>query len=165
MFSHRIFFLTILSGYFFFSNLIFSNTILEHPDEHVLNNTSSLTIHTTNPQPLIITSCFAGNEPRPLSSTTASYTITSDAHKTCKISAFLNNRMPQNTSLAIQLAAPSGAQSTGMIMLSTIPQNLVLHIPPHTNATLPITYLFSTKCQAGILPLTTKMVTFTLDTE
>lgn len=147
MFYRKKFILLLLSTHFFL------NTSFSHE-----------AISITNPSPMIMMHALAGREPEPITSQGASYSISS-SNKISKISAFLNDPMPPHTTLSIQMSAPHGAQSLGRVILSTTPQDLVVHIQENTTATLPFFYIFSSTTKAGTLPLATKIVTFTLSNE
>lgn len=74
----------------------------------------------------------------------------------------LDAPMPPSTSLLVALAAPGGASSVGPVDLAVTPQTLVRMLPVGTFSGLPITYEFRAVVEAGVVPLTSRTVTFTV---
>jgi hypothetical protein len=74
----------------------------------------------------------------------------------------LDAPMPSNTALRITLAAPGGATSVGPVDLAMTPQTLVRALPLGTFSGLSITYEFRAVVEAGVVPTTSRTVTFTV---
>jgi len=111
--------------------------------------------------PLTITSATAGAQPNAVTgSTVFSTVITFTGQK--RVSAQLNTNMPANTTITVKLTAPSGGTSLGNVTLDTTPRDVVIAATPvfFTNVTL--FYTFSGTVAAGVMPITTRTVTYTL---
>lgn len=79
-----------------------------------------------------------------------------------KVVAFLDADMPQHTSLQVSLTAPKGARTLGMQTLSATPVDLVLEVSMVGASGLPMNYTFKSNPKAGVVPDTTRIVTYTL---
>ncbi len=121
--------------------------------------TDSITISGT-PGHLNINSANAGQAPYTVSDSSTVYSLVVDG--TRKITGHLDNNLPSHTTLMVNLAAPSGASSLGAISLSTLANDLVTDIPTGSYSNLSINYQFSATPLAGVLPITSRTVTFTI---
>lgn len=79
-----------------------------------------------------------------------------------KISAYLDSNMPKGTSLAVYLGPPQGARTMGAQMLSTIPVDLVVEISQVEGTGLPMKYCLKGSAKGGVIPSTTRTITYTL---
>ena len=79
-----------------------------------------------------------------------------------KVIAFLDADMPSGTSLQVNLTPPSGARTLGTQTLSSTPIDLVIEVSEVGASGLPMVYTFSAKAQAGVVPNTTRIVTYIL---
>jgi len=70
--------------------------------------------------------------------------------------------MPPNTTILVRVTAPSGGTSLGNVMLDTTPRDVVIAATPVFFTNVTIFYTFSGTVAAGVLPVTTRTVTFTL---
>jgi hypothetical protein len=84
--------------------------------------------------------------------------VTNSAGK--KITGSIDTAMPANTTLEINLAAPTGATSLGDVELSPAPADLVTDIPVISESGLTITYTLT--AAIGALPVGTDDRTVTL---
>ena len=98
-----------------------------------------------------------------LSSANASgtYAITSNQTNR-KITARINSDMPSYTSLSVQLAAPAGATSTGVVTLGTTDQDVVTGVSNVNESGLSISYQMTASVEAGVVPAGNKTVTYTI---
>jgi hypothetical protein len=113
---------------------------------------ATITAFTTsgNPSAFIINTAIPGMQPTDEVNATTTYSIsTNESNK--KITGMLNNNMPANTYLKIRLAAPSGATSTGDVILTTRPADLVTGITKIAESGKIITYTFSSTVAAGMI--------------
>lgn len=116
-----------------------------------------------NPGMLRISSAIAGSEPASVSNATTTYTVTTPSpNATYKITAQLNANMPVGVTLTATLAAPSRATSVGAVDLDVTARDVVTGIPKRTNATQGITYALAAVVAAGVVPTSTRTVTFTV---
>ena len=116
-----------------------------------------------NPAKLQITSAIAGSQPTSVSDATRTYTVvTASPNRTYRITAQLNTNMPAGVTLTATLAAPPSATSVGAVALDVTARNVVTGIPRNTNATRSITYQLSATVAAGVIPASTRTVTFTI---
>lgn len=95
------------------------------------------------------------------SSTGITYSITTN-ERNKKITGSIDTTMPANTTLSVNLAAPSTAVSAGNVNLSTTAADLVTSISTLVSAGLPLTYTFSATPSAGTISSFTRTVTFTV---
>jgi hypothetical protein len=79
-----------------------------------------------------------------------------------KLVARLSSPMPPNTTLKVQLAAPTGAVSAGQVTLTASDQTLVTGIGMVNQAGLDITFTLSATVRAPLTNAGTKTLTLTL---
>jgi hypothetical protein len=79
-----------------------------------------------------------------------------------KLVGRLNAAMPAHVALKVQVAAPSGGTSTGLVSLTNSNQDLVTGIGLVTQFGLPITFTLSATVQAAVVTAGSRTVTFTL---
>ncbi len=110
-----------------------------------------------------VSSAVAGSQPLPITVAGGTYRIiTPNPNRTYAITAQLNANMPTGTTMAITLAAPTGATSLGAVNLDVTARNVVTGIRRNTNATRNITYTFTATTTAGVVPLSSRTVTLTV---
>lgn len=115
------------------------------------------------PGSMRVSSAIAGSEPAPITVAGGSYTVTTpNPNRTYAITARLNANMPTGTTLAITLGAPSSAVSLGAVSLDVTARNVVTGIDRRENFTQNITYTFTATTAAGVVPLSSRIVTLTL---
>jgi len=112
---------------------------------------------------LRINAAIAGSEPISVS-TGSTYTVVTPnpANRTYKITAQINTLMPTEVTLTATLAAPAGGTSVGPVALDVTARDMVTGIPRNTNSTQAITYQLSATAAAGVIPSSTRIVTFTV---
>lgn len=114
-----------------------------------------------DPGDLVINSATAGSQPNSDSDNTTTYSITTNQGSK-KITGKIDSAMPANTTLRINLVAPTGASSQGNVTLTTTDANLVTNISQVAESGLTITYTFSATVSAGVLSSDSRTVTLTL---
>jgi hypothetical protein len=117
------------------------------------------------PNLLRISGAVAGSQPNGVSSTVGitTYTITTPtANRTYAITAQLNANMPAGVTLSVTLNAPPGAVSAGAVPLDVTAKNTVTNIGKNLNSTQNIVYSLSATAAAGVVPNSTRTVTFTV---
>lgn len=119
-------------------------------NEITVSGTPSLTISTAT----------AGSQPDDATGN-ATYDITTNESNK-KITAAINTDMPANTTLKVNMAAPTGATGGGTLELSTTAVDAVTGISTVAESGLGITYTLSATVAAGVLSSATKTVTFTI---
>jgi hypothetical protein len=92
---------------------------------------------------------------------TTSYTLNTSA-SSARLQARLGVALPAGVSLAISVAVPSGATSSGFITLTTSYQNLTSVIPASRSGTYTITHRLTATSAAGVKALQAASVTFRL---
>lgn len=107
-----------------------------------------------------INSAAAGSNPNPV--TNSSTTYSGQASTSTTIVGVINTSMPTGVTLKIQLQAPTGATSAGLVTMSTTSSTLVSGITNSTWTSLPITYQLSATAAAAIQSNVSRTVTFTL---
>lgn len=116
-----------------------------------------------SPTALRVTTAVAGSAPTAATNSATTYTATAKRPKDPQqIVGQLNSDMPAGTTLSINLAPITGATSAGTVVLTTASQMLVTDISNPNSRTASITYTFSATIAAGVIPPSTRIVTFTL---
>jgi hypothetical protein len=110
--------------------------------------------------PLVVTTATAGSAPTSASMGGSSYGITTNETNQ-KITAAIDTPMPAGMTLAVALAAPSGASSRGVMTLGTSSSDVVTGISTVSASALPITYTLNASSTAPIAP-SSRTVTFTI---
>lgn len=120
---------------------------------------SAMTI-SGDPQALVIATAVAGFGPDPVWDEGTTYSLTATA--TSSVEAQLDSPLPAGVTLRVQLEPPPGALGAGAVVLSTTAQVLVSSIPAGSYSGLGIQYQLRATVQAGVVPLSSRRVTFTL---
>jgi hypothetical protein len=116
-----------------------------------------------NPGLLRVSAAVSGSEPIAVTNSVTSYTVTTpNANRLYNITAQLNAAMPVGLTLNATLAAPAGATSLGPIALDQTARNVVTNVPRRTNSTHGITYQLVATVAAGVVPVSTRIVTLTI---
>ena len=116
-----------------------------------------------DPGLLRISVAVAGSEPIPVSNSTTTYTVTTpNPNRPHNITAQLNAAMPTGVTLTGTFDPPAGATSLGPIALDQTARAVVTGIPRRTNSTHSITYALSATVLAGVVPLSTRVITLTI---
>ncbi len=114
-----------------------------------------------NPGNLVISTATAGSDPDDATDNSTSYSITTN-ESSKKITGSIDAAMPANTTLKVNLTAPTGASSAGSVTLSTTAADLVTGIATLAESGLTITYTFSATVSAGVVASDSRTVTLTL---
>jgi hypothetical protein len=116
-----------------------------------------------SPAGFTVSSATAGFEPTaPTNDTSTNYNITTQ-NFVRKITGKINTPMSNGTILQIQLEAPPGATTAGLVTMTTTAADLVTAIPNKTTANaLTITYAFSATVAAAQVSGATKTLTLTI---
>jgi hypothetical protein len=109
---------------------------------------------------LVISTATAGSAPTSVSAN-ATYALTTNETDR-KITAQLDSDTPSGVTLSAALAAPSGATSAGAVQLSTLAQDVVTAITPVNASGLNVTYTLTATAAAGVVPSTSRTVTYTI---
>lgn len=116
-----------------------------------------------NPGLLRVSTAVAGSEPIAVSNSSTTYTVTTgNPNRLYKVSAQLSAAMPLGLTLDATLDAPPGATSLGPIALDMTARDVVTGIPRRTNATQGISYQLVATVAAGVVPVTSRIVTLTI---
>ena len=92
-----------------------------------------------------------------------SYTITTPSpNRTYAITAQLNTNTPTGSTVSITMQVPAGATSLGPVALDVTARNVVTGIGRNVNFTGNITYDFAATAAAGVIPNSSRTVTFTV---
>ena len=114
-----------------------------------------------NPGALIISTATAGGDPDPATDATTTYSVSTNGTNK-KITGSIDAAMPANTALNVTLTAPTGGTSAGAVTLTTAAQDLVNGITQLAESGLTIGYEFTATAAAGIVPSSSRTVTFTV---
>ncbi|MFI5246239.1 MAG: hypothetical protein ACHQQR_13480 [Gemmatimonadales bacterium] len=114
-----------------------------------------------SPAQMTVSAAVAGSAPAAVSNTNTTYSLsTSPPSGHYAITASINTPMPAGVTLTANLAASKGA-SAGAVALGTTAQNVVTGITKKMNGQS-ITYTLTATVAAGVVPVQTRQVTFTL---
>ncbi len=114
-----------------------------------------------DPGALIVSTATAGSEPDEVTDATTTYDITTNGTGK-KITGAIDTAMPANTTLKINLAAPTGGTSAGDVALTVVAADLVTGITTLAETAKTITYKFSATVAAGVVASASKTVTLTI---
>jgi hypothetical protein len=109
---------------------------------------------------LTISTAVAGNAPTSVTAG-ATYAITTNESNR-KVTAQIDENMPSGLILTIELAAPTGANSTGAQTLSTDAADLVTGVSLLNETGLGMSYTLSATAAAGVVSSSSRTVTFTV---
>lgn len=109
---------------------------------------------------LAITTAPAGSGLTSATASGSTYAITTNESNQ-KITASLNQAMPDGVTLEVMLTAPSGANSAGSVQLGTAGADLVTGISATAASALPILYRLNASAQVQLGP-SSRTVTFTI---
>ncbi|HEV7587517.1 MAG TPA: hypothetical protein VGO40_05255 [Longimicrobium sp.] len=109
---------------------------------------------------LTISTATAGSAPTSATAN-ASYAVTTNETNR-KVTAQIDADTPSGVTLSASLAAPSGATSAGAVQLGTTAQDVVTGIGTVNASGLNVTYTLSATAAAGVVPSTSRTVTYTI---
>jgi hypothetical protein len=116
---------------------------------------------TGNPTPLVIDAATAGSAPASASASGTSYAITTNESNQ-KITASIDQPLPNGVTLEVALGAPAGAASAGPVPLGTAAADVVTGISGLAASSLPITYRLSAATTVQMSAPEARTVTFTI---
>ena len=117
-----------------------------------------------NPGPLQVSTATAGHQPDSVKDDSTDYDLNfKDLEKKTNgnIHGALSAPLPKHTDLKVTFEAPEGASSS-TVSLTTTPQVLVSNIKRKKFKNLQITYEFSANVEAGVIPLSPKILILTI---
>ncbi|HEX6938882.1 MAG TPA: hypothetical protein VF158_05680 [Longimicrobiales bacterium] len=115
-----------------------------------------------DPAPLAVSTAVPGFAPAPVADATTTYDVTTGPTLS-RIVARLDAPLAPGVTLTVELEAPTGATALGPVALTTADQDVVVDIPASTiEAGLQIRYTLTATMAAGVVPVQTPAVIFTL---
>ncbi len=114
-----------------------------------------------SPSTMKISAAIPGTGLTPVTDASTKYTIIELGGGHHEITAQINSPMPAGVTLTVQLAAPSGATSTGPVALGVAAHPVVTNISTGFSSNV-ITYQLSATPAAGVVSSQSRTVTFTL---
>ena len=118
-------------------------------------------IAVTGTPSLLINAATAGSAPTSVQSSGNTWSVTTN-QSTAMITASIPTAMPTGLTLSVNLAAPTGATSTGLTAIGTTAVNVVTGITKLNASGLALTYQLDATAAAGVVTSATKVVTFTI---
>lgn len=116
-----------------------------------------------SPGALVVSTAAAGSPPDDAINASTLYSITTNCGTDAKkITAAIDTAMPDNVSLNITLAAPTGATSVNEVQLGTSPADVVTNIDAVAESQKTIIYRLSATAAAGVVPNSVKVITLTI---
>lgn len=123
---------------------------------------NELSVSNAGPIALTVNAATAGQQPDADTDSSTSYSITTNETNR-KITGVLDEDMPANTTLTVNLTAPTVGASAGAQSLSTVARDLVTGITKVAdNAGNTIAYSLSATVAAGVVASNTIQVTYTI---
>lgn len=116
-----------------------------------------------NPAAMTVSAATAGSQPTEVSNALTTYSITTN-ETTMKITGVLDEAMPANVTLKINLATVGGTNVPD-VTLTASPASLVTGITQLVESANTITYKLSATVAAGIVASDTRTVTLTIVNE
>lgn len=114
-----------------------------------------------SPSTMKVSTATAGLGLTPVTDASTKYTLFELSGGHHEITAEINAAMPAGVTLTVQLAAPSGATSTGPVALTVAAHPVVTNIGTAFTSSA-ITYELSATPAAGVVPSQSRTVTFTI---
>ena len=116
-----------------------------------------------SPTLMRVTSAVAGSEPVPITVAGGTYSVTTpNPNRQYAITARINATMPTGTTMEITLTAPPTAVSLGAVAMDVTARNVVTGIDRQASFTQNISYTFTATAAAGVVPLSSRIVTLTI---
>ena len=109
---------------------------------------------------LVISSATSGSAPNSATAN-ATYAITTNETGR-KVTASIDSDMPAGATLSVALAAPTGGTTAGAVVLSSTAADVVSGISTLSESGLSVTYTLEATAAAGVLPASTRTVTYTI---
>ena len=131
-------------------------TQIVHIQVHPINQ-----IAVTGSAQLSVTTAAAGSMPSSATTSANSFAVTTN-QTNAKIAASIASGMPTGVTLSVQLDAPSGARSLGLLPLGTTPVDLVTSISRVSVSGLTLTYRLDATPDAGVIADDSRVVTYTI---
>jgi hypothetical protein len=112
--------------------------------------------------PITVASAVAGSQPTPVVNATTNYSTVLVFTGQMKIVAQLNANMPAGMTLGVKLTGASGGTSLGVVNLDVTARNIVLATTPAYYTNVNVAYTVTATVAAGVVPSTSRTVTYTL---
>jgi hypothetical protein len=113
------------------------------------------------PSTLQVSTATAGLGLTPVTDASTTYNVHGGGLGNHELTAQIDAPMPAGVTLTVDLGAPNKGSSTGAVTLGVAAQPVVTNMG-NGSATGSITYVLSATPDAGIVPLQTRTVTFTI---
>jgi len=114
-----------------------------------------------NPGNLVVNTATAGSEPTDDVDNTTTWAVTTNGSNK-KMTGAIGTDMPTNTTLEVNLTAPTGGSSSGDVPLTSTAADLVTGVSVIAQSGLSITYTLSATIAAGVVAQAQRTVTLTL---
>ena len=154
--------MVVLGLVFWISRLVMADNIATQSVSYEVTAINEIEV-SGDPLALVVNTATAGSEPTADTDNTTTWDITTNGGLDGKkLTVVIDSNMPANTTLEINLTAPTGATSSGDVTLSTTAADAVTLIDSVAESALGITYTLSALIAAGVVPQASKTVTLTL---
>ena len=110
---------------------------------------------------LTIVTAVAGSNPTTITNATARWNVTTN-QTGAKITASIPSNTPAGVTLSVRLQAPTGGASLGFKTLNTVSVDLVTGVTKRNQTNRTVTYRLAATPAAGVIPSTTRVVTYTI---
>ncbi len=117
-------------------------------------------ITVTGSPSLIISTATAGSAPTAATGS-GNWAVTTN-QSNAKVTAELDSDMPAGLTLTVNLGAPSGALSAGVVTLTSASVDVVTGITKQAAGALSVGYSLSATTAAGVVSSTSRTVTYTI---
>ena len=117
-----------------------------------------------SPAQMTVKAAVAGLAPTAVSNTLTTYTVSKPGSpNSYTITAAINSAMPAGVTLNVTLQSAGNGSSAGAVSLTTTARNVITGITAKANGAT-ITYSLAATAAAGVVPVQTRTVTFTVIT-
>jgi len=111
---------------------------------------------------LTVNAAVAGSQPTQASQSTTYSISTNCTANSKKLTAAINSAMPSGVTLSLNVAAPTGASSTGPTTITNVAANVVTGIDAVAQSNLAMTFYLNATAAAGVVSASSKTLTLTL---
>lgn len=119
---------------------------------------STITV-TPSAGPVTVSTAVAGQQPAPVVAGGGTYTLRNKANAGSRITARLQAPLPSGTQLWITLGSAGGVVSTGAVLLTVVPQDVLTNVPSSgKRVSGTISYSFNATTAAGVVALRSAVV-------
>jgi hypothetical protein len=115
-----------------------------------------------SPATMQVSTATAGLGFTPVTDASTTYNLHGTGNGNHEMTAQIDAAMPAGVTLTVELAAPSKSTSSGPVALGVAPLPVITNMGPQASNNGVITYVLSAIPEAGVVPVQSRTVTFTI---